>query len=488
MTSLAPAADRFQQCIQVRQVFALLGRGCVAFYPRLADLTGSVTTTLLLGQCLYWTRSVLRQQPERDGWFWKTAAEWQRETGLSRREQDSARRRLRALGLLDEERRGMPAKRWFRLDIAALGQQLGRSPGAGCGGRTWDDTDTDLARGLGQPVVYWRRLHDLTGSVTAALYLSRALFWQRLALQQPQPRGAWFHRPIFQSQQILRLGRRQQEHARANLRALGLIKERVISGLPPRLLTRLELEALAQRLADAGDDRAAAINLAQRSGQAECSNPGGPSAALRQSLMHQSAKQGCTDAPTRDGRMRQPCVAQSCIPHIQGITAEKHHPQTLRSDVVAEAAVVRTASEAESGVGVLQFPSFILPDERPLLAQIVGQCPEHAQTILDELAGQAQNPARKVAIGNPLAYARTLTQRALVGAFIPEMAMQIAATRNRRHAEVLQQQREREERHRRDAAADDPRERAAAEARRIECLARIRSLLAPARSQPGLRA
>jgi len=483
---MAPTIDRYEQCAQVRQVFALLGRGCVAFYPRLADLTGSVTTALLLGQCLYWTRSVLRQQAERDGWFWKTSAEWQRETGLSRREQDSARCRLRALGLLDEERRGMPAKRWFRLDLAALGQQLGRSPGTGCGGWTWDNAD--LARGLGQPVAYWRRLHDLTGSVTAALYLSRALFWQRLALQQPQAHGAWFHRPVCQSQQVLRLGRRQQEHARANLRSLGLIRERIVSGLPPRLLTRLELEALAQRLADVGTDRAAATNLVQRSRQTECSNPAVWSAALRQSGMHQSAKQEYTDAPTRDGRLRQPWLAQSCIPHIQGITAEKHQPQTLRREVVAEAVVVRTAHVVEAGVGVLEFPSFILPDERPVLAQIVSQCPEHAQTILDELAGQAQNPARRVSIGNPLAYARTLTQRALVGAFIPEVAMQIAAARNRRNEVELQRQRDREERHRRDAAANDPRERAAAEATRVECLARIRALLAPARSRPGLRA
>ena len=186
--------------------------------------------------------------------------------------------------------------------------------------------------------------------------------------------------------------------------------------------------------------------------------------------------------------MRQPWMAQSCIPHIQGITAEKHHPQTLRPEVVAEVAAVRTARGAEAGVGVLQFPNFVLPDEQPLLAQIVGQCPEHAQTILDELAGQAQNPARKVSIGNPLAYARTLTQRALAGGFIPEAAMQIAAARQRRNAEELRQQREREERHQREAAANDPRERAAAEAKRVECLARIRALLAPARSRPGLRA
>ena len=486
MNPLPPTIDRYEQCVQLREVFDLLGRGCVAFYPRLADLTGSVTAALLLGQCLYWTRTVMRQQPQRDGWFWKTAADWRRETGLSRREQDSARLRLRELGLLEEQRRGMPARRWFRLDLAALRQQLDRAPGGLGSGRT--DDDADLARRLGQPVLYWRRLHDVTGSVTAALYLSRALFWQRQALQQPQPHGAWFHRPIFHNQQLLRLGRRQQEHARANLRALGLMEERVIAGLPPRLLTRLELRLLARRLATAGAEHAAAAGPTQGGRPAACRNPVVASAALRQALMHESANQGCTDAPTRYEQMRQPCLAQSCISHIQGITTEKHPPQTLRSDVAAEVATVGTAGRAEAGVGVLEFPKFILPDEQPVLAQIVGQCPPHAQTILDELAGQAANPARRHSIGNPLAYARTLTQRALAGAFIPEAAMQIAAARERRNAEELRQQRARDERQRREAAANDPRERAAAEAKRVECLARIRTLLAPGRSRPELRA
>ena len=99
-----PPVDRFEQCTRVRAVFDLLGSGCVAFYPRLADLTGSVTAALLLGQCLYWTDRVLRQQPERDGWFWKTAVEWRQEIGLTRREQETARCRLRALGLLEEKR------------------------------------------------------------------------------------------------------------------------------------------------------------------------------------------------------------------------------------------------------------------------------------------------------------------------------------------------------------------------------------------------
>ena len=185
--------------------------------------------------------------------------------------------------------------------------------------------------------------------------------------------------------------------------------------------------------------------------------------------------------------MRQPWLAQSCIPLIQGITAKKPQPQTLRSEVAVKVAV-RPARGAEAGVGVLHLPSFVLPDEQPLLAQIVGQCPDHAQTILDELAGQAQNPARSMSIGNPLAYARALTQRALAGGFIPEAAMKVAAARARRTAEELQLQREDEERRQREAAANDPRARAVAEAKRAECMARIHALLAPRRASYGLRA
>ncbi len=40
-------------------------------------------------------------------------------------------------------------------------------------------------------------------------------------------------------------------------------------------------------------------------------------------------------------------------------------------------------------MGVLEFPKFILADEQPVLAQIVGQCPPHAQTILDRVAPAA---------------------------------------------------------------------------------------------------
>jgi hypothetical protein len=276
------------------------------------------------------------------------------------------------------------------------------------------------------------------------------------------------------------MGRRQQEHARAKLRALGLIKEQLFPGLPPRLLTRLELEELAQRLVGLCADGARAISAERDSRQRSCSNVELSCASLRHSAVHESAKQQSPVAPSRNEQVRQPWVAQMCTSHMKGTTADEHHPQVPS---IAESA----APGAEVVVGLLKFPPFVLPDERPLLARIVSQCPEQAQTILDELAGQAQNPARRISIDSPLAYARALTQRALTGAFIPETAVRVAAMRRRQDEEALRQQREHEERCRRDADVQDPERHAAAEAKRVECLARIRTLLTPVRSRLGLR-
>ncbi|MBK6744845.1 MAG: hypothetical protein IPG66_18570 [Hydrogenophilales bacterium] len=90
-------------------------------------LTGRVTAGLMLSQALYWTR-ILADQPARQGWFWKTRDDWRNETGLSRREQDSARRTLKGLGLWQERLVGMPARVWYRVDLDALGKLRSRPP------------------------------------------------------------------------------------------------------------------------------------------------------------------------------------------------------------------------------------------------------------------------------------------------------------------------------------------------------------------------
>jgi hypothetical protein len=76
---------------------------------------------LLLSQLLYWRERT--NNPE--GWVYKTHEEWEWETGLSRREQDTARRRLCNAGFIEERLAGMPARMFFRLKEEAILKAIG---------------------------------------------------------------------------------------------------------------------------------------------------------------------------------------------------------------------------------------------------------------------------------------------------------------------------------------------------------------------------
>ena len=93
----------------------------VAFHRSLVTITGSVTAALMLSQAINWTETLA---PEADGWFYKSQAEWSEETGLSRWEQATARRLLRACSLLEERKCGIPPKLWFRVNKHRLWQAL----------------------------------------------------------------------------------------------------------------------------------------------------------------------------------------------------------------------------------------------------------------------------------------------------------------------------------------------------------------------------
>lgn len=84
----------------------------VAYYPKLVPITGSTNATILLCQFLYWEG----KQHDEDGWIYKTQADINEETGLTRYEQEGARKKLRESGILEEKRSGIPAKLYFRVD------------------------------------------------------------------------------------------------------------------------------------------------------------------------------------------------------------------------------------------------------------------------------------------------------------------------------------------------------------------------------------
>jgi hypothetical protein len=88
----------------------------VAYYPALANVLGGVQATLLFCQLCYW----LGKQRDPDGWIRKSSIELTTETGLSRKEQETARKNLRRLGIVETRRKGLPATTEFRIVVEAL--------------------------------------------------------------------------------------------------------------------------------------------------------------------------------------------------------------------------------------------------------------------------------------------------------------------------------------------------------------------------------
>lgn len=92
----------------------------IAYHRVFFTLTGSVKAALFLSQAIYWSKRV--KNPE--GWFFKYQDEWFEETGLTRREQEAARTKLRQSGVLEEDRKGTPAKLYFRINFENLSKEL----------------------------------------------------------------------------------------------------------------------------------------------------------------------------------------------------------------------------------------------------------------------------------------------------------------------------------------------------------------------------
>jgi len=84
----------------------------VSFHRCLVPITGGVTAALMLSQAIWTTQEI---DSTANGWIYKSQEQWAEATGLTRWEQETARRALRSFGFLEERRIGMPAKLWYRV-------------------------------------------------------------------------------------------------------------------------------------------------------------------------------------------------------------------------------------------------------------------------------------------------------------------------------------------------------------------------------------
>ena len=107
-------------------LFVMLQRP-ISFHRIFVDITGSVTAGLMLSQAFYWSRK--GRKDHWDGWFFKSASEWEEETGLSRREQESARKRLRKFDWWQEKlekAHGTPTLH-FHINVKGLRKHIGKT-------------------------------------------------------------------------------------------------------------------------------------------------------------------------------------------------------------------------------------------------------------------------------------------------------------------------------------------------------------------------
>lgn len=124
----------------------------IAFQRSFVRLGAGITGALLLSQIVYW-------QNRMDGqWFYKTQADLEEETGLTRYEQEGARKKLVSCGVLEEAKRGIPAKLYFRVNQLRLEELLlgkvqqagvGKTSNQGCGNSANSDVENQQA-GVGK--------------------------------------------------------------------------------------------------------------------------------------------------------------------------------------------------------------------------------------------------------------------------------------------------------------------------------------------------
>ncbi len=101
--------------MKLGDVISDLGR-VVAYHPALNAVTGGVKATIFLEQLLYWRG--LGDNPH--GWVYKKQSELEEETGLGRREQESARAALVERGLLEERKKTAPPTVHYRVNVDRL--------------------------------------------------------------------------------------------------------------------------------------------------------------------------------------------------------------------------------------------------------------------------------------------------------------------------------------------------------------------------------
>lgn len=449
--------------------FALKPYRPIAFGTRLARITGHPKDAMLLSQLVYWTRRG-RDAGSNGGWVHKTREHWFAETGLSREEQENARRRLRDRNLVVEWRGGRPACLHYRLDVQAMSmavrtscRMVGPLPASIEAIRTDEGAMQEL---LGPTVAFRRVFVDLVGNVNTALLLSRMVQLQRREADQ---QATWFTQSGLEWQRSLGLNRVQQENARRRLVRQGLIRELTRPHTGKRVFTQInatelrhQLERLVSRI-DVRDRLATRKALIARSRREESAMPGaevliavtpGNSPVGAAHMPDVGAVVAFRNPPTRspqpgdEPEMWLPSESlmryrwrQTYGSNARAYTRITYSTTTTTGFALVSRCACRVGVGANRYGGVtagdaigdgLVWPAMLHAAERPLVAAHLERVPvPDRQVLLDEMAACHRHRP----VQSPVAYIAGLARRCRAGDFVPARAHLERAVRERARAE-----------------------------------------------------
>lgn len=430
----------------------------IAFGLLLARVTDHPKAAIMLSQLVYWSRHG-RDVAANHGWVFKTREQWRCETGLSRDEQETARKRLKALGLIDEWRGGRPAKLWYRLNLDLLSQALQayrrNSLPINLSFEFMRADERATREAFGPSVAYHRILADLTGSVNAALLLSRLLHIQRKMLDGGQ---AWISVTAADWKAQLGLNRRQLENAKHKLRQLDLIDEVLSQHRQKRVFTQVKPQRVLAMLTSLLDQIAA---KAQGTGLS-ADGVRFPPSNFSQQEIPVGGKRTLVDGGKRtypEGG-KQPLQLAGNV-HGSWWKTDIANARTYRTTALTTSPTTSAlpadvpAMPAPGHVGVV-FSKSCPPEQSPMPADsddliwpaFVRQAEQQAitlhrnriglpmavlQVVLDEMAVRH----RAGPIESPAGYARRLMDLAKHGDFVPERAHMEAERRQRAQQQVM---------------------------------------------------
>ncbi|PMK03352.1 hypothetical protein [Vibrio sp. 10N.261.55.A7] len=114
----------------------------------------------MLSQSIYWSR-----RTNASGWFYKTQCEWEEETGMTRRELDTARKKLRQIGILEEKKQGVPCRIFYRINEPNLVAQLEQTSLAQSAKQCSTNAPTSTAQNRQTKTEITQRLPETTNNI-----------------------------------------------------------------------------------------------------------------------------------------------------------------------------------------------------------------------------------------------------------------------------------------------------------------------------------